>query len=390
MHPAEQDLIFARLKHMAVTQRNENRGAVITHDIDRYLDASRFENEKACLQKFPVLFGLSRDIEPGAFRSADHLGKPVLVTRNAQGDLRAFLNVCRHRATTLVEKCSGRATKFTCPFHGWTYAADGALIGIPDKESFSDIERKTLGLTALPIVERQGMIWILLTDDTPHDLSEWVEALCPDFGNYSLNTADLFYTKRFRYNFNWKLGVETFLEAYHFASLHKTSIANVFHSNRVTFDSYGPNTRGIISRRTLDDIETLETAPHGLLPHCAGIYGLFPCTLFFWQGDHFEIWRVYPGDSVDDSILEFSLYAPEPVLNEKADAHWQANVDLALGVITVEDFPAAEDIHRNIRSGATDCIRFGPNEAGLSYFHACLDDALGLTPNPVNYKEIYQ
>ena len=74
------------------------------------------------------MIGLSGDLpRPGSFVTAHDLGVPVLTVRDDEGTFRAFLNVCRHRGTIVETRPRGAGTKFSCPFHGWTYSNRGEL-----------------------------------------------------------------------------------------------------------------------------------------------------------------------------------------------------------------------------------------------------------------------
>ena len=98
--------------------------------------------------------------KPGDWMTHDYAGVPILLLRRADGSLGAFLNVCRHRGARVAEGCGSGASSFSCPYHGWTYGLDGALVARPEEASFAAAERATHGLRALPVVEKHGMIWV--------------------------------------------------------------------------------------------------------------------------------------------------------------------------------------------------------------------------------------
>src|SRR4030095_19997 len=86
---------------------------------------------------------------PGDWQTLDFLGESVLVMRGAGDRIRAFANVCRHRGSRLVDGTGGCARRLTCPYHGWTYAADGRLMGVAHKEDFTGLHLAPWGL--LPV-----------------------------------------------------------------------------------------------------------------------------------------------------------------------------------------------------------------------------------------------
>ena len=82
---------------------------------------------------------------PGDYFAAEIAGEPIVVCRDANGNLRAFYNVCRHRAGAVAEGAGCRKT-FQCSYHGWTYTLDGRLIGTPDVDGVEFFDRSTMGL----------------------------------------------------------------------------------------------------------------------------------------------------------------------------------------------------------------------------------------------------
>jgi len=93
--------------------------------------------------------GVPRTIaDPESFFTADIAGEPILVVRDKQGTLRAFSNVCRHRAGPIALG-SGCKNVLRCQYHGWTYTLDGRLIGTPDVEGVEFFDRSTMGMFPL-------------------------------------------------------------------------------------------------------------------------------------------------------------------------------------------------------------------------------------------------
>jgi phenylpropionate dioxygenase-like ring-hydroxylating dioxygenase large terminal subunit len=122
----------------------------------------------------------------------------------------AFANICRHRGAPVATGC-GRTRVFSCPYHGWTYALDGKLAGIPDERSFTGIDKATQGLMPLPVGERHGMIFVRLSPG---------EALEVDIDSVLAGLGEEFLAASQRHSFasettpkiSWKFGIDTFLE----------------------------------------------------------------------------------------------------------------------------------------------------------------------------------
>src|SRR5438552_2029348 len=89
--------------------------------------------------------------EPGSFFTADIAGEPILVLRDADGVLRAFYNVCRHRAAVLLCEPAGKTSRLRCRYHGWTYDLAGRLRGTPEFEGVADFRREENGLVPVQV-----------------------------------------------------------------------------------------------------------------------------------------------------------------------------------------------------------------------------------------------
>src|SRR5215211_3207712 len=97
---------------------------------------------------------------PGSFLTANIAGEPILIVRGDDGVLRAFFNVCRHRAAPILNEPCGTATKLRCRYHGWTYDLTGRLRGTPEFDGVSGFRREDFGLVPM-IVDTWGpTVWV--------------------------------------------------------------------------------------------------------------------------------------------------------------------------------------------------------------------------------------
>lgn len=219
--------------------------------VDAYTCPERHKaEEQALFRRRPLVMGLSCDWpKAGAWRTDDYAGVPILIVRANDGKLRAFLNVCRHRGAKVAQGCGNSAT-FTCPYHGWTYGADGRLRGLPEEHtSFPDVRPNRQGLTPLPLAEKYGMVWVLPTPAlggepaTDLDIDLWLGGMGADLAHWRLDGYH-FHAKHVQYEeMNWKILVDTFHESYHFGFLHKTSLDGILVHNVSDFEPYAENFR---------------------------------------------------------------------------------------------------------------------------------------------------
>ena len=105
------------------------------------------------------------------------------------------------------------------------------------------------------------------------------------------------------------------------------------------------------------------------MPYALIVHVVFPNTVLVMASDHLESWRIFPGQSPDESVIEASLYTPDPVDTEAARGEWARRFAQMLGTVEAEDFPVAEGVQRGLAAGAQACLTFGRHEPALAHFH---------------------
>jgi phenylpropionate dioxygenase-like ring-hydroxylating dioxygenase large terminal subunit len=156
---------------------------------------------------------------PGSFLTTDAGGIPLLVTRDREGELRAFLNVCRHRGAILTEGC-GRRETIQCHYHAWTYGLDGTLRAAPRADRERDFDRGELSLVAAS-VGTWGPFLFANPDPEAEPLADWLGEL-PAILARDLDLDGVVFHSRVEFgsNANWKVVTENFLECYHCPTAH--------------------------------------------------------------------------------------------------------------------------------------------------------------------------
>jgi phenylpropionate dioxygenase-like ring-hydroxylating dioxygenase large terminal subunit len=176
--------------------------------------------------------------EPGSVLATDAAGVPILVTRGADGELRALLNVCRHRGAVLMEGSGKRAT-VQCRYHAWTYDLDGSLRTAPRADREPDFDPNDWPL--LPAaVDTWGPFLFVNPDATAQPLAEHLGAL-PEILARDIDVDDLVFHSRVEFDAaaNWKIVVENFLECYHCPTAHPAFSAQVdVHPDRYLLEAH--------------------------------------------------------------------------------------------------------------------------------------------------------
>lgn len=347
----------------------------LVNDSAAYTDGERYAAEmRLFFRNGPMLVGLSCECRgPGDWLTATIDGVPVAIVRQRDGSLRGLVNICRHRGAPVVTGNGRGAATLACPYHAWTYALDGKLLGRPQSDgAFDDISDKC-DLASVQVVEGLGLIYACLAGPAPA-LPSILGGAEDDLAAYALDGYRHVETRTRTWKVNWKLIVDTFMESYHIRWLHQRSIAPHFLSHAIVVDAFGRNCRMIGLRKSvLDEASAKPEAERSLIPHGTIEYHLFPSAVLVHQLDHIELWRVTPL-GVGETSVSTSVFAPAG--GDAADDYWKKMLGVLLKVTETEDFPMMEAIQANLASGASPRVIYGRIEEALVHFHGTLNRAL--------------
>lgn len=382
MRKPEQIELLKRLLSFVETRTTYMADEPYRNPITTYTDPDLLRREQQELfRREPLLIGFSSEwTKPGDYKTEDHSDVPILVVRGRDGRLRAFLNVCRHRGAKVVDGC-GSARLFACPYHAWSYDLAGRLINIPEERGFPGLKAERPSLTELPLSEKHGMVWVIATpDDTggaSFDIDRWLGAdLADELEAYGFADWPHYQSVVLNEKMNWKLAIDTFHEGYHIAALHRKTIAPLF-TGATDFKAFGPHLRWSIARSKITRLHEQPQDEWDAIWNTATVYTMLPNAVLVMNGDHVELWRMFPSEGrVDHSIVTLSFYIPKPVASEEEKRHWDANVALTLRFVREEDFPTGTGIQAGFLSGAQSHTVFGQNEPALIHYHRSLRQAL--------------
>lgn len=349
---------------------------VATNPVSDYTDGRHLEREiDGLFRRFPVVFGHASEVaSPRDVATRDLAGVPVLVARQDDGSVAAFLNVCRHRGAKVVVEPCGRHAAFTCPYHAWTYRLDGSLARITNAADFGEVDPSDMGLVRLAAEERHGLLWIMLTPGVPIDVAAHLgDELDDELATYGLGGFVVERSHRTTAPMNWKVVVDGFLETYHLGVLHRTTIGPHIRSNLAPFRPLGPHGCMTAVRTSFDRI--LDDPSADPAPHLVHAYQIFPNTVLVWSGYHFEAWLTFPTDRPETSDVTVQVLGRAAHVAETTD-YWDKNWQVVRDTVLTEDFTIGESIQRGFRSGAQAQLTFGRNEPGVQHFHHWLRTSL--------------
>ena len=245
---------------------------------------------------------------PGAYATIEAMGERIAVVRGADGALRAFHNVCRHRAGRLLAGDAGcvPGKAIVCPYHGWTYRLDGRLAAVPDEAGFPGLEKARLGLAEVAVAVWQGLVFVRLRGGGPA-LAEVMAPVDAEAAHYRI--ADMaVYEPPWQevVEVNWKTLVDNDAEGYHVPTGHP-GLRRLFgksYRDQALPHGLSRSDAVVVGRRSAIWSEGLYQA---LLPAAAHLperlrrrwvyYGLFPNLSLGLYPDLVEFYQMFPIDS---------------------------------------------------------------------------------------------
>jgi len=337
--------------------------------VSHYLSQERFEAECALIRRYPTPFCPSAALpERGSYLARMAAGNPIVVTRDSDGAVRAFVNACRHRGMQVAEG-SGCAKALSCPYHGWTYGLDGSLKGIPGQSGFPELARSEHGLKAVAAIERGGIIYVQQEGDIdPRRLTHALDYFSPD--------QPLFDQKVLTDSANWKLLYETLMEGYHIKSLHRESFYPFGYDNLNVVETFGPHSRVVYPFQRIEQLREVPPSDRSLTGLVTSVYMLFPNASISVLSKHTNLVVLEPVSPTESQWVIYSLIntasdgKPFELEEAKRDAAFVNDSGQE------EDRAAAAAIQQTLASGANSHLTFGHFEKAIVHFHQQLTNAL--------------
>jgi phenylpropionate dioxygenase-like ring-hydroxylating dioxygenase large terminal subunit len=373
----------------------ENKKTFLTDNImtvpsRSYTDPDQWEAEMELIfKRVPLMLAFTAEMpNPGDYKAMDAAGMPVLINRDKDGKVRAFLNVCAHRGAPVANNGHGNCARFTCKYHSWTYGQDGKLIGISESSKFGEVDKSQRGLRQLPCEERAGMIFVCLTPDAPMDLDDFYKEYLEDFAALDMGSWAFLGTRVIE-GANWKIAFDGYLEGYHFASLHPETIYPRTPSNCMHYEGYGASMRiGFPHHAIAENLKDVPRREWGKQENNGFDFVriLFPNVSAFIAPEITQIAQLFPGPTPDKNRTVLNYLRREPIKDDEDRANAEAAINFFRDVTYNEDYLIGLEIQKGLESGAQEELIFGRNERGNQFFHEWLnwylqDDAT--LPKPV-------
>ena len=313
--------------------------------------------------------------EPGSYVTINIAENPIAVVRDRDGVLRAFYNVCKHRAHELLSG-EGNISRIMCPYHAWVYKLDGQLIRAPETEHLEDFNTGDICLNEVGVEEFCGFVFVNL-DPTAKPLHEHSGNLGTEIRHWAPDIEDLTFGHRLTYDIksNWKNVVDNFLECYHCPTAHKDFC------DLVDMDTYKVTTYDIYSSHMADagkggnsayDVSNATVRTHA-------VWWLWPttCLMRYPGRSSMIVLNIIPvGPDRTLETYDFFLETPEP---DKMELDAIRYLD---EVLQVEDINLVESVQRGMNTPAftqgrivNDPSGSGKSEHAVHHFHGLMLDA---------------
>jgi choline monooxygenase len=337
-----------------------------------YTDTAIFavEKEKIFAKTWQVVGHRHQLTNPGDFFTTELQGEPLLFVRGAQGELRGFYNVCKHRAGPPAEGCGSRKL-FRCGYHGWTYGLDGKLISAPEFENVQEFDRSYFSLTPVRVEEWFNLIFV--------NLDPKAEPLVPSLGElprqaakFGFDGMKLFERRTYEMKCNWKTYVDNYLEGYHLPSVHP-GLNRELDYNAYTVEPYARHVRQFSPIR---GAQAGDTSPRRYQETSEDLttdyFWIFPNWMLNCYPDNVSLNIVLPLDA-ERSLAIFEWYLPEKDLGSPAA---KASVKFS-DQIQIEDVAICETVQKNLHSRSYERGRYSvKQEKGVHAFHRIYADIM--------------
>lgn len=346
-----------------------------------YTDPQRFERERERIfRRLPLLLALSAELpEAGDYKALDAVGMPVLLSRSQGGEVRAFANVCRHRGARLMPEGAGRARRFVCPYHAWSYDDKGALTGVFCERDFGTVNRDAHRLAPLPVLERAGLVWVIPDPNSSLSIEGFLCGYDEVLASFGLQDWKLARRREIA-GPNWKIAYDGYMDLYHLPILHKDTFGADY-PNQALYHAFGPHQRVDAPNPMLLPLETQPEESWPLEALNGGVWTIFPhvsIATFDAGVRGVLLSQLFPGARVGESRTVQSYViqqAPRDAEQQKAlDEQW----DLLGYVVEQEDYATGLRQQHALASGALEHLTFGRNEGGGQNFHRWVDRLLEL------------
>ena len=346
----------------------------------RYLDPEFLALEREAMWKSSWLYAVHADELPevGSYRLWERNGSPILIVRVSADSFRAYYNTCAHRGAPLVQEASGKKKLFVCPYHAWSYDLQGKLKAVRDPRDFPDFDMNCYGLTTVRC-ETFGP-WIFVNEDADAlPLLDSIKPFPEHWSSLDVDNMRHIHTSSHEVACNVKILLDAFMESYHIASIHKTTVNRFLNHLGTYIELYPHGNMLMVTPQKREDWED---------PGAKGMTRVPTATMV--QRVHNPSCHFFPNlvAPVSDSGIPFLTFWPKDEQTMVIDSHWfgpaaskddplwQTRIDNWERILD-EDLQFAPDIQKSIESDGFQGLALSYQERRIYYWHEEVDRRIG-------------
>jgi choline monooxygenase len=328
-----------------------------------YYDGEIYQREqKKIFEKNWTFIAQCTDVaSPGQFVTSTIANQPVVIVRTSHGNLKGFLNLCRHRASMLCTKTSGIVPQFTCPYHAWSYDLDGVLKNAPGFEIGKDVDTENFSLIPIEVDTWNGMVFACL-DKSCISLADWLGDILNLSGRFpGVAEMDFEAMRSNDSDINWKNYSDNSAEGYHLSTIHPALKASLV-SNQTRIKPF-ENGKFVGFDVTYKDADKNGSPGYWIYK--------FPGLLLHFSMNSFNIERVIPV-SPNRTIMQRWFWFMPFIGNEER----QQTIDFSNQVMD-EDVGICTRVQQNLEGGVYQTgLLSREREPGTIYFQQCVKESL--------------
>ena len=371
---SDADVVARILGHIA--NNTTDRGDEVWREpVENYRSADRLRRELALFKSVPIAICPSIVIaKPGEYIAPASAGTPLIVVRGNDGKARAFINACRHRGTQLVSG-KGCAGALICPYHGWSYALDGALLGIPHQDGFPDVDKASNGLAEVTAIEQNGIIFVI--QDAPNTNQSSAQEMLNGLPEVLKDDQVVFGVSDKIIEANWKLFLESFLEGYHIKPAHKETFYPFGYDNLNVIEFCGVHSRVTFPFRRIEQLANVDPEDYDVADKLTYVTHMFPNVILAELSHHRTLGIIEPLGVCQSKITSYHM------TKSTDDAGWEAALEAAKRDLAFvnetgqqEDIAAVSGIQCSLHTDANKAYTFGHFEPAIVHFHKQLSERL--------------
>ncbi|WP_225029193.1 aromatic ring-hydroxylating oxygenase subunit alpha [Xinfangfangia pollutisoli] len=322
------------------------KSVYVSEDFARAEQTHIFAREWLCAGRADALQA------PGDYMTMEIAGEPIIILRDREGQLRGMSNVCRHRMSTLLEG-RGNTRSIVCPYHAWTYNLDGTLRGAPAMALNESFCKDQIALPQVRVADWLGWIMVTLNPDAPDPalVLKDVESLV---GYLDMASYQEHFRQEFRWNTNWKVLAENFMESYHLPVCHAGTIGGTVDLLKMTCPEGFPafNYHWIVKNESLplSLAHPANTTLAGDQRRVTWLLSIYPSLLITLTPGYFWYLCLTPDGPDHVKVLYGGGMSADWCADPQAATHL-AQLRALLDDVNVEDKGCVERVFRGLKAG---------------------------------------